>query len=442
MKIAMIGAGYVGLVSGVCFSDFGHEVVFVDKDAEKIEMLKNGDVPIYEPGLRALLSKNASAGRLSFTLDLAEALQGADAVFIAVGTPERESDGAADLSYVFEAANEIALRATGYLVVVVKSTVPVGTNRQVERVIRQSNPTLNIDVASNPEFLREGAAIKDFMNPDRVVIGAQSEKSENLMREIYRPLSLREFPVVVTDLESAELIKYAANAFLATKVTFINEMAALCEKVGGDVKEVARGIGLDGRIGRKFLNAGPGYGGSCFPKDTKALAIVGRANSAPMKITEAVIQVNSEVKSRLVNRLRKLCGGAFEGKSIAVLGVTFKPETDDMRDAPSLSIVPPLVNEGASVKVCDPQGKKEGERLLKGVAWERDPYKASKGADLVVLLTEWNEFRALNLQRLAEVMADPVMADFRNIYDAERARDAGFGSYVSFGRGSFGDSAN
>ena len=442
MKIAIIGAGYVGLVSGVCFSDFGHEVVCVDRDAEKIEMLKRGDVPIYEPGLLALLNKNASAGRLKFTLDLAEALNDAHAVFIAVGTPESKSDGSADLSYVIEAAIEIAQLATDYLVVVIKSTVPVGTNRRVERVIRQSNKALEFDVASNPEFLREGAAIKDFMNPDRIVIGTQSEKSENLMREIYRPLSLREYPVVVTDLESAELIKYAANAFLATKVTFINEMATLCEQVGADVREVARGIGFDSRIGQKFLNAGPGYGGSCFPKDTKALAKIGRDHSAPMKITEAVIEVNSEVKSRLVDRIRELCGGSLDGKSIVVLGVTFKPETDDMRDAPSLSIVPPLVTEGAKVKVCDPQGRKEGEELLSGVAWESDPYQASEGAELVVLLTEWNEFRALNLQRLAKIMSDPVMADFRNIYNAERAREAGFRSYISFGRASYVNQSN
>ncbi|MEJ5220066.1 UDP-glucose/GDP-mannose dehydrogenase family protein [Cognatishimia sp. D5M38] len=434
MKIVMIGAGYVGLVSGVCFSDFGHEVVCVDKDPAKIESLTRGEVPIYEPGLQALMSKNIEAGRLSFTLDLKGALEGAEAVFIAVGTPTRRGDGHADLTYVMEAAQEVAQLAPDGIVVVTKSTVPVGTNRQVKQAIRKANKSLEFEVASNPEFLREGAAIKDFMNPDRVVVGVQNTRAEEVMREIYRPLYLREFPVVVTDLESAELIKYASNAFLATKVTFINEMAALCEKVGADVKEVARGMGLDGRIGNKFLHAGPGYGGSCFPKDTKALARIGQENAVPMQITETVIKVNEGVKQRMLDRLLDLCDGSFKDKTIGVLGVTFKPETDDMRDAPALTIIPALVGAGAKVKVCDPEGQREGENLLPGVTWVDDPYKAAGSAQLLVLLTEWNEFRALNLKKIVRKMSDPVLADFRNVYSAKEAKKAKFSVYASVGR--------
>jgi len=434
MKIAMIGTGYVGLVSGVCFSDFGHEVVCIDKDPNKIDMLNAGQVPIYEPGLLDVMTRNVAAGRLSFTLDLKDALDGASAVFIAVGTPTRRGDGHADISYVLAAAREIASTARDYLVVVTKSTVPVGTNRAVAQAIRDTNPDLEFDVASNPEFLREGAAIGDFMKPDRVVLGVESERGETVMRDIYRPLYLREFPIVVTDLESAELIKYAANAFLATKISFINEVAALCEKVGADVKEVSRGIGLDNRIGKLFLHAGPGYGGSCFPKDTMALARTGQEFASPMQIVETVIRVNEEVKRRMVNKLRDLCGGTFNDKKIAVLGVTFKPDTDDMRDAPALTIVPALVGGGADVSISDPQGAHEGSALLPGVTWADNAYVAAKDADLIVLLTEWREFRALDLKRLATTMARPKMADFRNIYNKSDAEAAGFEAYISIGR--------
>lgn len=392
MKIAMIGTGYVGLVSGVCFSDFGHDVVCVDKDPGKIEMLERGEVPIYEPGLDALMHKNVDAGRLSFTLDLAHALDGAEAVFIAVGTPTRRGDGHADLTYVMAAAEEIAGLAKDYVVIVTKSTVPVGTNRQVKQTVRKANPKLEFDVASNPEFLREGAAIEDFMKPDRVVVGVQTDRAAEVMAEIYRPLYLRDFPILTTDLESAEMIKYAANAFLATKITFINEIAALCERTGANVKQVSHGIGLDGRIGNKFLHAGPGYGGSCFPKDTKALARIGQEAGLPMEITETVISVNEGIKRRMIDKLLDLCDGSFNGKTIAVLGVTFKPNTDDMRDAPALTIIPALVGGGAKVRVSDPQGHHEGKDLLPGVNWIEDAYKAANNADLLVILTEWNEF--------------------------------------------------
>ena len=434
MKIAVIGTGYVGLVSGVCFSDFGHDVVCVDKDPNKIGMLERGEVPIYEPGLDELMAKNVEAGRLSFTLDLPTALEGAEAVFIAVGTPTRRGDGHADLTYVMAAAEEIATTAKDYVVIVTKSTVPVGTNRKVKQVVSKANPELYFDVASNPEFLREGAAIDDFMRPDRVVVGVQTERAGEVMNDIYRPLFLRDFPIITTDLESAEMIKYAANAFLATKITFINEIAALCEKTGADVKQVSKGMGLDGRIGNKFLHAGPGYGGSCFPKDTKALARIGQEHAIPMQITEAVIKVNEEIKRRMVDKLLDLCGGSFNGKTVAVLGVTFKPNTDDMRDAPALTIVPALVGGGAKVRITDPQGRHEGEALLPGVHWVEDAYKAANNADLIVLLTEWNEFRALDLKRVAKKMATPHMADLRNIYSSRDAKRAGFAQYVSIGR--------
>jgi len=434
MRIAMIGTGYVGLVSGVCFSDFGHEVVCVDKDAQKIERLRAGEVPIFEPGLEDLLAKNTAAGRLTFTTDLVEAMEGAEAVFIAVGTPTRRGDGHADLTYVMAAAEEIARSAKGYVVVVTKSTVPVGTNRKVRQTIHKANPDLDFDVASNPEFLREGAAIDDFMRPDRVVVGVQNPRATEVMNEIYRPLFLRDFPIVVTDLESAELIKYAANAFLAAKITFINEIAALCERVGADVKEVTKGIGLDGRIGNKFLHAGPGFGGSCFPKDTKALARIGQEHAVPMQITETVIKVNDEIKRRMIDKLLDLCGGSFNGKTVAVLGVTFKPNTDDMRDAPSLTIIPALVGGGAKVRVVDPQGRHEGEALLPGVSWQDDPYKAARNADLLVILTEWNEFRGLDLKKIAKHMATPSLADLRNIYSAQDAKRAGFTAYEAVGR--------
>lgn len=381
------------------------------------------------------MMRNFEAGRLSFTLDLATALEGAEAVFIAVGTPTRRGDGHADLTYVMAAAAEIAQIATDYVVVVTKSTVPVGTNRKVAEVMAEANPKLDFDVASNPEFLREGAAIDDFMKPDRVVVGVQSERAAKVMSDIYRPLYLRDFPIVKTDLESAEMIKYAANAFLATKITFINEIAALCEKTGADVKEVSRGMGMDGRIGNKFLHAGPGYGGSCFPKDTMALARIGQEHAVPMQITEAVIKINEEVKRRMVDKLLDLCGGTFNGKTIAVLGVTFKPNTDDMRDAPSLTIVPALVGGGATVRVTDPEGFHEGEALLPNVIWSNDAYDATQGADLVVLLTEWNEFRALDLSRVASGMKTAMMADLRNIYTEVDALKAGFARYISIGRG-------
>jgi len=437
MKIAMIGTGYVGLVSGVCFSDFGHDVICVDKNPDKIEMLLHGDVPIYEPGLEQLMASNVEAGRLSFSDDLAAAVDGADAVFIAVGTPARRGDGHADLSFVMAAAEEIAAAITGYTVVVTKSTVPVGTNRAVKQSIAKANPQAEFDVASNPEFLREGAAIDDFMRPDRVVVGVQQDRAAEVMNEIYRPLYLRDFPVLVTDLESAEMIKYAANAFLAVKITFINEIAALCERTGADVKQVSQGMGLDGRIGNKFLHAGPGYGGSCFPKDTKALARIGQENGVPMQITETVIKVNDELRRRMVEKVTDLMDGAVAGKTIAVLGVTFKPNTDDMRDAPSLTIVPALIGAGARVRVVDPQGRREGDELLPGVNWVEDAYKATQNADAVVILTEWNEFRALDLKRLAKRMSTPVMADLRNIYSARDARRAGFQRYVSVGRQDF-----
>ena len=434
MKIVMIGTGYVGLVSGVCFSDFGHEVICVDKDPRKIEMLERGEVPIYEPGLEQLMAKNVEAGRLSFSLDLKASVADAEAIFIAVGTPTRRGDGHADLSYVMAAAEEIAHAMTGYAVVVTKSTVPVGTNRQVRQVIRKARPDLEFDVASNPEFLREGAAIDDFMRPDRVVVGVTSERAKEVMGEIYRPLFLREFPIQYTDLETAEMIKYAANAFLATKITFINEIARLCEKTGADVKEVARGMGLDGRIGNKFLHAGPGYGGSCFPKDTKALARIGQEHGVPQRITETVIAVNDEVKRRMIDKALDLCEGSVNGRKVAVLGVTFKPNTDDMRDAPSLTIIPALIGAGARVHVVDPQGQREGEHLLPGVVWEKDAYAAADGADLLLILTEWNEFRALDLARVARKMASARMGDFRNIYDRETASESGFVAYDSVGR--------
>lgn len=437
----MIGTGYVGLVSGVCFSDFGHEVVCVDKNPEKIAMLDRGEVPIYEPGLDELIAKNVASGRLKFSTDLASAVSQAEAVFIAVGTPTRRGDGHADLTYVYAAAEEIAASLTDYTVVVTKSTVPVGTNRQVRNVIRKANPDADFDVASNPEFLREGAAIDDFMRPDRVVVGVQSDRAGDKMGEVYRPLFLRDFPIVTTDLESAEMIKYAANAFLATKITFINEIAALCERVGADVKQVSKGIGLDGRIGNKFLHAGPGYGGSCFPKDTKALARIGQEHALPMQITETVIKVNDEMKRRMIGKIMDICGGSVNGKTIAVLGVTFKPNTDDMRDAPSLTIVPALVGSGAKVRVIDPQGRREGEELLPGVNWHDDVYKAAQNAHALVILTEWNEFRALDLKRLARRMATPTLADLRNIYSAKDAKRAGFEAYATIGRKGFGLSA-
>jgi UDPglucose 6-dehydrogenase len=430
----MIGTGYVGLVSGVCFSDFGHDVICVDRDPDKIARLQAGAVPIYEPGLGALMATNVAAGRLTFTTDLAAAVAGADAVFIAVGTPSRRGDGHADLTYVLAAAAEIGRALTGYAVIVTKSTVPVGTNRKVAAAIAEANPEADFDVVSNPEFLREGAAIDDFMRPDRVVVGLESDRAKEVMGRIYRPLFRRSFPIVYTDLESAELIKYAANAFLATKISFINEIAALCERVGADVKAVAHGMGLDGRIGNKFLHAGPGYGGSCFPKDTQALARTGQEYGIPLQITETVIRVNDAVKRRMIDKVMDACGGRVNGVTVAVMGVTFKPDTDDMREAPALTIIPALVGAGARVRAVDPQGRKEGEALLPGVEWLDDPYAAATGASAMVFLTEWNQFRALDLRRLAAAMAVPRMVDLRNIYDRDDVLGAGFSLYEGVGR--------
>lgn len=433
MRIAMIGTGYVGLVSGVCFSDFGHDVVCVDKVEAKIDMLNKGEVPIYEPGLDALMAKNVAAGRLTFTTDLATAVAGADAVFIAVGTPTRRGDGHADLTYVYAAAEEVAHALTGFAVIVTKSTVPVGTNREVEKRILAARPDAPFAVASNPEFLREGAAIDDFMHPDRVVVGVENEQAQQVMEDIYRPLNLRETPMVYTSLESAEVIKYAANAFLATKITFINEIADLCEKVGGDVQAVAKGMGLDNRIGGKFLHAGPGYGGSCFPKDTLALTRTAQEHNTPIRIVETVVEVNDARKRKMAEKIIDACGGKVAGKKIAVLGVTFKPDTDDMRDAPSLTIVPALIGAGADVVVVDPEGRKEGEALLPGAAWEEDVYQAAADAHCVAILTEWNEFRGLDLPRLNKAMSGEMLVDLRNIYRPDDARRAGF-EYVSVGR--------
>jgi len=433
MKIAMVGTGYVGLVSGACFSEFGWDVVCVDNNADKIEMLVDDRMPIYEPGLDDLVSRNVAAGRLSFTTDLASAVKSADAVFIAVGTPSRRGDGHADLSYVFQAAEDIARHADEYTVVVTKSTVPVGTGREVMKRIKAVRPDGEIEIASNPEFLREGSAIEDFKRPDRVVIGADSERAAETVGALYRPLYLRDTPIINTSLETAELIKYAANTFLATKITFINEFADLCEKVGADVQDVAKGIGLDGRIGSKFLHAGPGYGGSCFPKDTEALVRSARDVDAPISIVEQVIAVNANRKEAMARKIIDACGGDVNGKTIAILGLTFKPNTDDMRDSPSLVIVPRLIEAGATVRVFDPVGMEEAKKLLDGPVWCADAYDAMDGADAVSIVTEWNEFRALDLARAKTLLTEPIMVDLRNIYRPEQMREAGF-TYVSVGR--------
>ena len=433
MRIAMIGTGYVGLVSGACFSEFGGTTVCVDKDADKIARLTRGEIPIFEPGLDDLVQKNVQAGRLSFSLDLQSAVAGADAVFIAVGTPSRRGDGYADLSYVFAAAEELARGLDGYTVVVTKSTVPVGTGREVERIIRGVRPDADFDVASNPEFLREGSAISDFMRPDRVVIGTGAERAREVMRRLYRPLYLIETPIVMTSLETAELIKYATNAFLATKITFINEMADLCERVGADVHDVARGIGLDGRIGKKFLHPGPGYGGSCFPKDTLALVRTAQDAGAPVRIVETVVEINDRRKKQMADRIIAACGGSVTGQTIAVLGVTFKPNTDDMRDSPSLDIVPALLAAGATVRAYDPEGMTEAAKLLPGVQWCPDAAAALTGADAVALLTEWNEFRALDTGRMRRLMRGNVVVDLRNVYSPGDMAAAGF-EYSSIGR--------
>ena len=433
MRIAMIGTGYVGLVSGACFSEFGIHVTCVDKDQGKIDQLKDGGVPIYEPGLERLVRSNVAAGRLDFTTNLAAAAKGARAIFIAVGTPSRRGDGFADLSYVFEAAREIAAELNGPTVIVTKSTVPIGTGRKVAEEIRKVRPDADFDMVSNPEFLREGSAINDFMRPDRVVIGTESERARQVMRELYRPLFLIETPILFTGLESAELTKYAANAFLATKITFINEVADLCEKVGADVHDVAKGIGLDGRIGSKFLHPGPGYGGSCFPKDTLALVRSAEEVGAPLAIVDTVTRLNRERKARMAERVVAHCGGAVSGKTIAVLGVTFKPTTDDMREAPSLDVIPALQAAGARIRAYDPQGMSEAGKLLDGVTWCGDAYDALREADALVILTEWNEFRGLDLLRVKQLMRAPVMLDLRNIYNPTEMRAAGF-DYVCIGR--------
>jgi UDPglucose 6-dehydrogenase len=432
MRIAMIGTGYVGLVSGACLSEFGHEVVCIDKDARKIEALKAGGIPIYEPGLEDVVAVNAKAGRLSFTTELKAGVAGAQAVFIAVGTPSRRGDGHADLSYVYAAAEEIAGALTGYAVVVTKSTVPVGTSRKVEDIIKQNCPDALFDMASNPEFLREGSALEDFRRPDRVVVGCDTEWARDVMREVYRPLFLNETPILFTSRETSELIKYAANAFLATKITFINEMADICEKVGGNVQDVARGIGLDGRIGKKFLNAGPGYGGSCFPKDTLALVQTAQQLGAPTRIVEAVVKVNDERKLAMAKKIEAAFGGV-KGKTIAVLGLTFKPNTDDMRDAPSLVILPYLQKAGAIIRAFDPEGHKEAARHMQ-LDYRSDAYDALEGADGVVILTEWNEFRALDFARVKAALKTPMMVDLRNIYRPAQMVEQGF-RYISVGRG-------
>ena len=431
MRIAMIGAGYVGLVSGACLSEFGHEVICVDKDPAKIATLRQGGIPIYEPGLDEIVAANVRSGRLSFTTDLKEAVSNAEVIFIGVGTPSRRGDGHADLTYVYAAAEEIAKALTGYTVIVTKSTVPVGTSRAIEKIIKATRPSAQFDMASNPEFLREGSAIEDFRRPDRVVVGCDTERARDVMREVYRPLFLNETPILFTSRETSELIKYAANAFLATKITFINEMADICEKVGGDVQDVARGIGLDGRIGKKFLNAGPGYGGSCFPKDTLALIRTASELGAPSRIVEAVVAVNERRKLDMAKKIEAAFGGV-NGKTIAVLGLTFKPNTDDMRDAPSLVILPYLQEAGATIRAFDPEGHKEAAKHLT-LTYCSNAYEALTGADGVVLLTEWNEFRALDLPRVKAALKFPVMVDLRNIYKPTQMAEAGF-HYVSVGR--------
>ena len=433
MQVAMIGTGYVGLVSGACFSDFGHRVICVDRDHAKIERLRKGEIPIYEPGLETLVAENVRDGRLTFTTDLREAVPQADAVFIAVGTPSRRGDGYADLSYVYDAAREIAAALARYTVVITKSTVPVGTGREVERIIREARPGAEFDVASNPEFLREGSAIEDFKRPDRIVVGTENPRAEAVMKELYRPLYLNETPVLVTSRETSELIKYAANAFLAMKITFINEISDLCEKVGADVKHVSRGIGLDRRIGAKFLHPGPGYGGSCFPKDTLALTRTAAEAGSPLRLIEEVVNINTDRKRRMADRVIAAFDGSLKGRTIGVLGLTFKPQTDDMRDAPSLDIVPALQAKGATVRAFDPEGMDEAKKFLSGIVYCKDAYETAAGVDALLILTEWNEFRALDFKRLKAAMKTPLLFDFRNIYNVKEMADAGF-DYRCIGR--------
>ena len=433
MHIAMIGAGYVGLVTGACFSEFGHDVTCIDRDEARIKKLNAGDMPIYEPGLEELVAGSVKSGRLSFATGLEDAVKGADAVFIAVDTPNSEGNGDPDLGNVFAVAEKIAVALDGYTVVVTKSTVPVGTGREVEKIIRGLNADADFDVVSNPEFLREGSAIGDFLRPDRVVIGTGSERARDTMRQLYRPLFLIETPILFTTRPTAELIKYAANAFLATKITFINEIADLCEVTDADVQDVAKGIGLDGRIGPKFLHAGPGYGGSCFPKDTLALVRTAGEAGHPLRIVEAVTIVNDERKGRMAVKIVAACGGSVDGKVIAVLGLTFKPNTDDMREAPSLGIIAGLQAGGAKIRAFDPEGMDEAKALLDGVEWCEDAYDAVTGAEALTIVTEWNEFRALDLERVKSLMKSPVMVDLRNIYDPDEMAAAGF-RYTCVGR--------
>ena len=434
MRVTMIGGGYVGLVSGACFAQFGMEVVIVEADSRKLAALQAGGIPIFEPGLDNLVAENVAAGRLSFTGDMDQGLQDADVVFIAVGTPTRRGDGHADLTYVYQAAEQVARKLRGYAVIVTKSTVPVGTGRRVAEIVRETRPDLDFDVASNPEFLREGNAIGDFMRPDRVVIGVESERAEAVLRTLYRPLFLIETPIIVTSIETAELTKYAANSFLAMKVTFINEVADLCERVGADVHDVARGMGLDGRIGRKFLHPGPGFGGSCFPKDTLAMARIGQDAGAPQRLVETVVTVNDARKSTMARRVTVACGGSVRGKRIAVWGLTFKPETDDMRDAPSIPVVSRLIEEGAEVRAFDPEGMDQAKpHLPPGVIYTSDAIEAVTGADALVVVTEWNVFRAVSPSRLKALMRGSVIVDLRNVFDPAAMRAAGF-SYSSIGR--------
>ncbi|MBI5559409.1 MAG: UDP-glucose/GDP-mannose dehydrogenase family protein [Deltaproteobacteria bacterium] len=435
MNITMIGTGYVGLVTGACLAEFGHRVICMDKDAAKIDRLRQGEIPIYEPGLDALVAKNVKDGRLAFTTDLADSISKARAVFIAVGTPSsRRGDGYADLTYIYAAARDLAPYLKNYTVVIDKSTVPVGTARQVARVIREENPAAQFDVVSNPEFLREGAAISDFMRPDRVVLGVDTEKAGEVMKEIYNPLYLIATPFVITGLETAELIKYAANAFLAMKISFINEMANVCEALGADVVDLAKAVGLDGRIGKKFLHAGPGYGGSCFPKDTLALLRIAQEHGVPVRSVEAAVEINAAQKARMVKKIRDALGGTEAGKTIGVLGLTFKPETDDLRDSPALTILPPLFEKGAKIQAHDPQGMAETARMFPGFSYKNNAYEASENADILVLFTEWNEYRALDLQELKSRMKSPVFVDLRNVYNPKQMKDAGF-VYVGVGRG-------
>lgn len=434
MKIVVVGSGYVGLVSGTCFSAFGHEVVCVDKDEKKIENLKKGIIPIYEPGLDDMVIENVKDGRLKFSTELKECAGEADAIFIAVGTPtSRRGDGYADLTYVYEVAKEVAPLLKKYTVIVDKSTVPVGTAKEVKRIIKENNPEADFDVASNPEFLREGAAIDDFMKPDRVVVGVENKKAEEIMREIYKPLYLIETPIVFTNLQTAELIKYAANGFLATKISFINEIANLCESIDANVVDLAKGIGLDNRIGKKFLHAGPGYGGSCFPKDTLALCRIAQEHGSPIRIIETVIEVNAAQKARMVGKIRKALGGSEAGKKVAVLGLTFKPETDDMRDSAALSILPALKEKGAKIVATDPHGIEESKKIMPEIEYVDDLNEAIKDSDCLVLMTEWNEYRSLDLKKIKEMMKGNIFVDLRNIYEPEQIKKAGF-EYFGVGR--------